>query len=237
MPFEGEIRMQELFDPIKRSQEMEAIVMRGGARLYDSDKFRYQRFYGGIVTAGSRGCNLECAPCWNFERNASPSTGGQFLSPAQVVSKLEKLAGKKTDKARISGCEPVLGRVSAQHLADIISSSKLEFVVETNAVCLGAYPELFDLFESLDNYRFRVSLKATNGLDWEKFTGANVWGYVYQQKAIKELLSRHIKHSIAFMTNFVDYNKIDYQNTYALEDENLRYYPGTKARLQARGLL
>lgn len=150
------------------------------------------------------------------------------MSPAQVVSKLEKLAGKKTDKARISGCEPVLGRVSAQHLADIISSSKLEFVVETNAVCLGAYPELFDLFESLDNYRFRVSLKATNGLDWEKFTGANVWGYVYQQKAIKELLSRHIKHSIAFMTNFVDYNKIDYQNTYALEDENLRYYPGTK---------
>jgi uncharacterized Fe-S cluster-containing radical SAM superfamily protein len=223
-------------DPILKAAQVEAIVMKGIARSYDLDKFRFQKFYGGIVTGGARGCQLDCGPCWNAERNANPSGGGAFLKPEEVVIRLEKLAGKKTDKARISGCEPILGRVSAQHLAEVIGKSRLQFVIETNGVAIGYDPEILDIFEGLDNYRIRVSLKATNGLMWEKFTGTNVWGFVYQQRGIKALVERHIRHSIAFMPRFVDYRQIDYDNPYALEDENMRFYPGTKARLLERGL-
>jgi uncharacterized Fe-S cluster-containing radical SAM superfamily protein len=226
-----------MIDPLRRAAEVEALVMRGAARLYDLDKFRFQKFYGGIVTAGSRGCQLDCGPCWNAARNARPTEGGAFLMPFEVVSRLEKLAGRKTDKARISGCEPILGRVSAMHLAEIIEGSRLQFVIETNGVAIGADPSILDIFNDMDNYRFRISLKATDGLMWERFTATSAYGFVYQQRAIKELVKRHVKHSVAFMTKFIDYNKIDYDNAYALEDENLRYYPGTKARLAERGLL
>ncbi len=224
----------ELFDPLERSRQIEDIVMKGNKRLYDNDKFRFQRFYGGIVTAGSRGCNLKCAPCWNYERNECPDCAGSFYSPSEVVLKLEKLARGKTSVARISGCESILGEASARHLASIIQSSELDYVIETNAVCIGAYPWLLDYFEG-NNFRFRVSLKANNGLLWEKFTGSNAFGFVYQQRGIEELRKRHIPYRIAFMPQFIDYRSLDY-DPYILEDENLRYYPGVKKRLQERGL-
>ncbi|MHB8118609.1 MAG: hypothetical protein ACYDHX_07790 [Methanothrix sp.] len=226
----------DLFDAFKRSQEIEMLVMRGEARLYDLDKFRFQKFYGGIITAGSRGCGLDCTPCWNHERNACPSKGGAFLRPSEVAAKLEKLAGKKTDKARISGCEPILGSASAQHLANIISGSRLDYVIETSAVAIGAFPEILSLFDGLDNYLFRVSLKATNALDWERFTGTDAFGFVYQQRGIQAIQERHLPYKIAFMPQFIDYRQIDERNAYRLEEENLKYYPGVKARMLERGL-
>ncbi|MBZ5500452.1 MAG: hypothetical protein LAP85_29000 [Acidobacteriia bacterium] len=47
------------FDPIKRSEEIESLVMRGDQRLYY--RFRSSGHYGGVVTADTVGCNLLCA--------------------------------------------------------------------------------------------------------------------------------------------------------------------------------
>ena len=49
------------FDPIQRSHEVEAVVMQGDKRMYY--RFRYARFYGGVVTADAVGCCLLCAYC------------------------------------------------------------------------------------------------------------------------------------------------------------------------------
>jgi uncharacterized Fe-S cluster-containing radical SAM superfamily protein len=223
--------LMELFDPIQRAVEVEALVMRQGMRLYDSDKFRYQRFYGGIATAGSRGCLLRCLWCFNWDRNENPTGAGAFYRPDEVRMKLESIANKhNTNIARISGAENFLGMQSATHLYDIISNSDLDYVVETNAVILGFQPEILDLFEDLRNFRLRVSYKAQNGLQWETLTGTTSWGFAYQQKAIRAIRERCIPMSVAFMPQFVNPYEIDV-SSYSLEEEHMKYYPGVKARL------
>jgi uncharacterized Fe-S cluster-containing radical SAM superfamily protein len=49
------------FDPIQRSKEVESLVIQGDKRCYY--RFRFAKFYGGIVTAHATGCNLLCAYC------------------------------------------------------------------------------------------------------------------------------------------------------------------------------
>jgi uncharacterized Fe-S cluster-containing radical SAM superfamily protein len=224
-----------LYDPIKRSKEVEAQVMDGEKRMYSPEKFRLQRFYGGIATAGSVGCNLCCAYCWNFERNKCPS--GTFFSPSEIARKLLNIA-KKGDVgfARISGCEPFLGDSSASHLAEVIDlAPDLEFVVETNGVILGHDPTLLERFKGHNNILFRVSIKATDGLSWERITGSNSWGYMYQQRAIHALRVGHHNFKVAYMPQFVDAKNIDVA-PHRLEEENLKYYAGTKARLKKNGV-
>jgi uncharacterized Fe-S cluster-containing radical SAM superfamily protein len=112
--------MEELpFNPIQRSDKVEQLVMQGDKRRYY--RFRYAKFYGGIVTADAVGCNLLCAYCWNYSRNLNPSSYGEFYSPSEVADKLLELSEKrKCSKFRISGAEPFLGKASALHLAEVI---------------------------------------------------------------------------------------------------------------------
>ena len=228
--------MREIFDPIERSIAVEAIVMRGDKRLYDADKFRYQRFYGGIATAGSRGCSLRCLFCWNYDRNENPAGAGTFYSPQEVRGRLERIASRNdTDIARISGSENFLGMRSARHLYEVMNGSELSYVVETNGIFLGYMPEILDLLKPLKNFRIRLSYKAQNGLRWEKLTGSNAYGFAYQQKAIREIQARHIPLKVAFMPQFVNPVEIDVSG-YALEEENMKYYSGVKARLDNAGI-
>lgn len=221
----------DLFDPIQKAAEIEALVMRQGMRLYDPDKFRFQRFYGGIATAGSRGCSLRCLWCFNWDRNDNPMGAGKFYSPNEVRTKLESIANRNnTNLARISGSENFLGMQSAIHLYEIIANSDLDYVVETNAVMLGFCTDILDLFKDLRNFRLRISYKAQNGLQWENLTGTTSWGFAYQQKAIREIQARHIPLKVAYMPQFVDPYAIEVSG-YILEEENMKYYPGVKARL------
>ena len=224
------------WDPIARAREVEAMVMKGAKRLYDSDKFRYQRFYGGIATAGSRGCNLRCLYCFNFARNEDPRGAGTFYSPREVRERLENIASRHdTGLARISGSENFLGEASARHLYEVIANSDLDFVTETNGIILGAMPRLLEKFKKLRNFRLRLSFKAPNALQFEKLTGSDSWGYVYQLQAIREIQARHIPLKVAYMPQFVDPNQIDVSG-YALEEENMTYYPGVKDRLRIAGI-
>src|SRR5512136_1753568 len=132
------------FDPIKRSKDIESLVMQGNARSYY--RFRYAKFYGGIVTADAIGCNLLCAYCWNYSRNLNPANAGDFYSPIEVAENLRAISERnKCNQFRISGAEPILGRTSAQHLAEIIRLADGYFIIETNGIALGHDISLLDL--------------------------------------------------------------------------------------------
>ncbi len=133
-----------LYDPIRRSKEVERLVMRGNRRAYY--RFRSSKHYGGIVTADTIGCVLECAFCWNRLKNTSVSAvRGEFCTAAKVVAKLKAESSHSGyDPFRVSGGEPILGERSAKHLGQVLSAFPRRFVVETNGIMIGSNPRLLD---------------------------------------------------------------------------------------------
>jgi uncharacterized Fe-S cluster-containing radical SAM superfamily protein len=219
------------FDPIKRSNEVEKIVMQGDKRRYY--RFRYAKFYGGIVTADAIGCNLLCAYCWNYSRNTNPSKSGEFYAPSEVAGKLLGLAKRHDcDQFRISGAEPILGSASAQHLAGVINQVDGHFIIETNGVMLGADPTLIEILKPLSRIHVRLCIKAHHGLDFERITGAKAEGYAYQLMAVEALRVARIRHTIAIMHPFVDPNRLLCQ---VHEVEDLISYKTTVKNLKQRG--
>ncbi len=226
-----------LFDPIKRSHEVEQIVMQGDKRRYY--RFRYAKFYGGIATADAIGCNLLCAYCWNYAKNENPEGKGKFYAPYEVSEELIKIASKhKYCNFRISGCEPFLGVASKDHIFEVIRLVQREcdghFVIETNGVMIGAHPEYLD--EVPEHVRFRIALKGHDGQTFEKVTGANRIGLDLQMKAIQALRDHRLGCRVATMPEFVDIKKITLHPAVSTEREPLKKYAGTAARLMARGL-
>lgn len=228
------------FDPIKRSYEMEEIVMLEDARRYY--RFRYAGYYGGVCTGDATGCNLLCAYCWNYFRNENPNLGIKdlgYLTP-RVVARRFKAMGKNhsCNKFRISGCEPFLGEASTQHLAAIIKSMpSSNFIVESNGLMLGFNPALIGHLSRLDNVLIRVAVKADNPKTFEQVTGAKGEFQPFQITAIKELRAEGINVSVAYMDQFLDPNLLGLGSDEDFDNEGLRYYKSTKARLRERGLL
>jgi len=128
-------------DPVERSRDVEQMVMKGDKRRYY--RFRFAKFYGGIVTADAVGYNLLCAYCWNYSRNLNPARFGDYYSPSEVADKLMELAeNHDCHQFRISGAEPILGKASAVHLADVIKRLDGNFIIETNGSCWAQIPLL-----------------------------------------------------------------------------------------------
>lgn len=236
------------FDPIARSKEVENIIMQGEKRAYY--RFRYADFYGGIITADAIGCNLLCAPCWNYERNANPAASaakGMFLSPQEAAKKIVALCAKNDCwKVRVSGAEPILGERSARHFVSLLEAcdeindygDSASFILETNGVILGYMPEILDMLPK--GLYIRLSIKADTDQDFERFTGAASIGLAYQRKAIEEIKKRGFRYNVAYMRGFVDPQKLVQAfdiSGYQLEEESLRLYGRTKARLRERGLV
>lgn len=225
--------MISLFDPIQRSNEVEQLVMQGDKRRYY--RFRYAKFYGGIVTADAVGCNLLCAYCWNYSRNLNPSSYGEFYSPSEVADRLQELSEKrKCSQFRISGAEPILGKASVLHLADVISQVDGSFIIETNGVMLGADPSLIEIIKPLPHIHVRLCVKAHNGADFEKITGAKSEGFSYQLNAAEALRKARMHFSIAVMTPFVNPRKLSLGVS---EVEDLILYKSTKKYMEERGLI
>jgi len=219
------------FDPILRSHEVEQIVMQGDKRRYY--RFRYAKFYNGITTADSIGCNLLCAYCWNYSRNLNPGKAGTFYSPNEVAERLKDISKKRDcDQFRVSGAEPFLGRASALHLVEVIKLVGGHFIIETNGIMLGYDPSLIDLLKPLDCL-VRLTIKAHQGLDFEKITSANSLGFGYQIRAAEGLKKARIRLSIAVMAPFVDPSRL---SVYADEVEDLIKYKSTERILRQRGL-
>ena len=219
------------FDPMQRSREVEQIVMQGNMRLYY--RFRFAKFYGGIVTADAIGCNLLCAYCWNYSRNMDPSRFREYYSPSEVADRLLMLSKKHgCDQFRISGAEPILGETSALHLAEVIRQVAGRFIIETNGVMLGAESSIINILETLSDIHVRLCVKAHNGPDFEKITGAKAEGFDYQLLAIERLRKASINCSIAMMAPFVDPNKLP---CHVHEIEDLILYKSTEKNLRQRG--
>lgn len=225
------------FDPIQRSQEVEKIVMQGDKRMYY--RFRFAKFYGGIVTADAVGCCLLCAYCWNYAKNDKPEGKGKFYAPYEVAEQLIKISNKhKCYNFRISGCEPFLGMESKNHLFEVIRLVQREtdgnFVIESNAVVLGANPGFLD--ETPSHCKFRIALKADNPETFEKVTGANRTGLDLQLKGIQALRDHKLGCKVAVMTRFADLTKVKLSPAIGTEREPLQNFAGTAARIKARRL-
>jgi len=169
--------MEYPFDPIERSKKVESEVMVDSRRKYQ--RFRFARYYGGISTADVVGCNLLCAYCWNYRRNRDPlGTPGFFLSPLEVARRLIKiLKNKKGNKVRISGGETALGKKSFFHLLDLIREvleiePNVDFILETNGILFGIYPEFAKTLSKFKRVYVRVSLKGYDPESFERISGA-----------------------------------------------------------------
>lgn len=210
--------------------------MKGEARRYH--RFRHAPFYGpkGIVTADSLGCPFLCAYCWGFSKNENPAQG-EFFKPAEVVAKLQAISHKKgCDQFRISGSEPILGLESARHIAKVIKALPGEWVVETNGFIAGVQPELLDLFEGLDIF-WRLTLKGSNPITFERVTGAEGSNYRYPLRAVEAIRAKGFRLQVAFNPKFVTRQLIKIPFGVDIELETLHNYAGVPARMKARGLI
>ena len=212
----------ELFDPLKRSQEIENVVMKSGARKYY--RFRYARFYGGICTADAVGCNLLCdwgkGKCWNYARNRNPATADKFYSPQEVADKLIALAERnRCNTFRISGCEPFLGPATANHYFEVVDLlGKCQIIIETNGVYLGAHPEIMDRMPR--GAQLRISLKGEDEAASERITGAR-GAHALQLAAIQAASERNIRCRVAVMAGHCDISKVAIPRNVSVEKEKL----------------
>jgi uncharacterized Fe-S cluster-containing radical SAM superfamily protein len=230
------------FNPILRSQEIEKLVMAGDERRYY--RFRYAKFYNGIITADASGCNLLCAYCWNYKKNYTiESCEDKFYSSDAVAEKIIKLMEKhKTDRYRISGCEAILGSESVKHLAKIIKLVGDGCIVETNGIILGYQPELLQRIPK--SARIRLTIKADGPKAFELITGARASFFKYQIEAIRALNDSERPYTIALMKQFVDMLKLGEQidnagfelnDNFSVDVEGLLYYPQNIASMKSRG--
>lgn len=222
------------FDPLLRSQEVEGVVMQGNKRCYY--RFRFAKFYGGIVTADTIGCNLLCAYCWNYDRNLTPICH-QFYSPQEVAPRLLQIAEQyQCERVRISGAEPFLGENSMQHVIEVIQAVPTKkFIIETNGIILGSMPQLIERLKG-----FRIHVRVTVKGNDPRVTGITDC-LDYQLKAIKHLLQAKIHMNVAIMPQMVDRSYLEQQligigYTKAIEEEDLIIYAKTEKILKQRGL-
>jgi uncharacterized Fe-S cluster-containing radical SAM superfamily protein len=179
------------FDPIKRAQEVESIVMRGLDRKYH--RFRAAPYYGGIATADAVGCCFLCAYCWSYFRILKPEEHGRFYSPQEVSDNLLEIAHRKGFKyCRITGCEPILGEVSLEHLVRVLNrvlgkDEDLTFVLETNGFLLGYYPDFAERLK-IPRLTIRVALKGWDEQSFQDITGADKKYFKYPILGLKNMI-------------------------------------------------
>lgn len=195
-----------LYDPVTRHEAMEKLVVRdtelGQERKYW--RFRFDRWYGGIVTADAVGCGLLCKYCWVSDAVMfQPDKVGKFYSPEVVAKILVKMAKKRNLKQlRVSGGEPTIGKRHLLQLLDNLEGHGLLFILETNGILIGNSPQYAD---DLSKYRFlhvRVSLKGCNENEFAVLTGAKPEGFILQLKALENLLLEGVGCHPAVMISF-----------------------------------
>lgn len=181
------------FDPLRRAEEVEGLVMKGLSRRYY--RFRPARYYGGIATADQVGCSFLCAYCWNYGRNLHPerSKGGYYL-PEEVASKLLDISRRRSfNKLRLSGAEPILGERSFEHFRQVLDKVSranpwLDFVLETNGLLFGSQPEFARALAGFRRLHVRVSLKGWDGRSFEQISGAEGRFFEVPLEGLRNLL-------------------------------------------------
>lgn len=230
-----------MYNPIKLSKNIEKIVIKQDKKKYY--RFRPTRFYGGISTADTVGCNLRCKFCWSSNSVWNPSKTGKFYSYKEVAYRLQSIANKKGyQRLRISGGEPTIGKKHLLNLLDNIDR-KFLFILETNGILLGYDKDYVENLSIFDNLHVRVCLKGADSEEFSLFTGAEK-GFNYQIKSLEFLRDRNISFNIALVSNNVKkkqgfFQKLKNMNLdeIMVEEEEIKLYPIVKKRLKREGLL
>lgn len=236
------------FDPLRRSLEVEDLVMDSGRRKYY--RFRPGQFYGGIVTADAVGCSFLCAYCWNYKRNLNPEQAGTFFSPEEVVSRVLALARKyRLGQVRISGAEPILGEKSFTHLLEVLGllsrlAPEAIFILETNGLMLGERRDFARELVSFKRLQVRVSLKATDRDKFQLITGALLDYFFRPIAALRHLKKYGVRCWPALAADLFRPEEIRSLKSMLaagslagqLELEDLIFYPFVKKNMRERGL-
>lgn len=229
-----------MYNPVELSKKIEQIVTNEKMKKYY--RFRATRFYGGIATADTVGCNLRCKFCWSSKSVWNAKNVGSFYSPKYVVDELQSIAFKKDyNQIRISGGEPTIGRDHLITLLDNISSDLL-FILETNGILLGADKTYVEELSKFKNLHVRVCLKGSNSKEFSFFTGSET-GFEYQLKALENLRDEKLRFNIAIVS--IDKDKQGFLNRLTemdlgnvmIEEEEIILYPLVRNRLKKEGIL
>jgi uncharacterized Fe-S cluster-containing radical SAM superfamily protein len=229
-----------MYDPIELTKKVKENVVKGDLKKYY--RFRATRFYGGIATADTVGCNLRCKFCWSGNSVWNAKNTGEYYTPEHVANNLKNIAIKSGfHQLRISGGEPTIGR---KHLISVLKNidKKHLFILETNGILLGKDKSYVDDLVKFKNLHVRVCFKGSSPEEFTLLTGANE-GFEYQIKAIKNLNSEKINFNIALVSlkkdtqEFINqFNNINFENI-MIEKEEIILYPKVRKRLEKEGII
>ena len=189
-----------MYDPVKRSYEIEKVVSMGNERRYY--RFRPARWYGGIATGDVVGCNLLCVFCWaGDEIRFKPEKVGKYYSPQQAFKKLSATANKcRYTLLRLSGQEPTIGRTHLLALLDLIDKTSYRFILETNGILIGEERDYAKALAKYKNVHVRISLKGTDGEEFSTLTMASPKGFELQLQALRNLIREGVSCHPSVMT-------------------------------------
>lgn len=236
------------FNPIKRAQEIEDIVTQGLNRKYH--RFRPAPYYGGIATADAVGCCFFCAYCWSYFRILEPEKHGKFYSPQAVADNLIKIAQKKGFKyVRVTGCEPILGERSLEHLVEVIyktqeANKSLTFILETNGLLLGYHSDFIEKLK-IPRLSIRVALKGWDPMSFQLITGARYEYFQYPLIGLKKMIEEDLDAWPAVMLDVFGKEGLDKLKAKlksmgincSLETEELEKYPYVMDNIDKRGVI
>jgi len=195
-----------LYDPVTRHEAIEKLVVHEADRVQERKywRFRFDRWYGGIVTADAVGCGLACKYCWVSDAVMfKPAVIGKFYRPERVAEILTKMAKKRNMKQlRVSGGEPTIGRRHLLQLLDHLEGQGLLFILETNGILIGNDPQYSEDLSKHPFLHVRVSLKGCNEREFAMLTGAQPEGFLLQLRALENLLEAGVECHPAVMSSF-----------------------------------
>ncbi len=230
-----------MYDPIKLSENIERLVLDKNKKKYY--RFRPTRFYGGISTADTVGCNLRCKFCWSKNSVWNPNKTGKFYSPKEVSDKIQSIAQKKGyQRLRISGGEPTIGK---KHLIELLENidKKYLFILETNGILLGYDKSYVEKLSTFDNIHIRVCMKGADKGEFSLFTGAKD-GFNYLMRSLEHLDDKKVSFNIALVSNDPNKKQLFFQKLSEMglekimvEEEKIKLYPQVRKKLEKEGLL
>lgn len=240
-----------LYDSVARHEAMEKLVVRDTARGQEKKywRFRFDRWYGGIVTADAVGCGLTCKYCWVSDAVMfKPAATGKFYGSDEAAKILVNMANKRgLRQLRVSGGEPTIGKRHLLQLLEHLKEQSLLFILETNGILIGnnsQYAE--DLSEKYPFLHARVSLKGCNEREFATLTDAKPEGFTLQLKALENLVQVGVECHPAVMTSFSTkehlqslverLKRISSRLARELEVEELILYPEVKRKIEKHHL-
>lgn len=188
--------------------------------------------------------------CWVDWSRDFPEKYGRFYSPEDAFERLSKAAAEYgTNKLRLSGAEPTLGKEHLLSVLDLVEHSKYKlFILETNGIPFGVDEDYVKKVSEFKKVHVRVSLKAGTPMDFTRKTGATSESVELPFKGIKNLMKHDCSFHVAAMSadprimstgervsllNKLD--EIDKNLLTSLEEEVMDPYQTTLERLKYAG--